>query len=76
LKQGKCPKCSSDEVYCGVDVTPKSGPFGCNSIPITLFSIASMDNYVCTECGYTESYLADSSKLREIKERWPRVKKA
>ena len=28
MKQGKCPKCGSEEIYAGVEVLPKSGPFG------------------------------------------------
>ena len=73
LKQGKCPKCSSDEVYCGADLKLKSGPFGSNSIPISLTSIAAIDNYVCTQCGYVERYISDPSKLKEISIRWPKV---
>ncbi|MEJ2588056.1 MAG: hypothetical protein P8165_10880 [Deltaproteobacteria bacterium] len=73
MKQGKCPKCSSDEVYCGSDLKLKSGPFGSNSIPISLTSIAAMDNYVCTQCGYVERYISDPSKLKEISIRWPKV---
>ena len=73
MKQGKCPKCSSDEVYCGADLKLKSGPFGSNSIPISLTSIAAIDNYVCTQCGYVERYISDPSKLKEISIRWPKV---
>jgi predicted nucleic-acid-binding Zn-ribbon protein len=73
VKNGKCPKCGSKEVYCGDDVHPKSGPFGSNSIPVSLTSIASLDNYVCTDCGYLESYIADPAKLKEIFVKWRRV---
>jgi predicted nucleic-acid-binding Zn-ribbon protein len=73
VKNGKCPKCGSKEVYCGDDVHPKSGPFGSNSIPVSLTSIASLDNYVCTDCGYMESYIADPAKLKEIFVKWRRV---
>jgi predicted nucleic-acid-binding Zn-ribbon protein len=73
LKQGKCPKCGSEAVYSGVEVLPKSGPFGSNSIPVTLVSIAALDNYVCTDCGYLESYIADAEKLKEIVKKWPKV---
>lgn len=72
MKNGKCPKCGSDKVYCGVDVYPKSGPFGSNSIPISLTSIAAIDNYVCTDCGYVERYIAETDKLQEIARKWQR----
>jgi len=64
LKQGQCPKCHSQEVYAGVDVLPKSGPFGSNSIPISIVSIAALDNYVCVQCGYLERYVADPENYR------------
>jgi predicted nucleic-acid-binding Zn-ribbon protein len=73
VKEGKCPKCGSDRVYHGSDIPAKCGPFGSNSIPVTMVSIAALDNYVCARCGYVESYVAESSKLREISRKWPRV---
>lgn len=60
-------------MYCGSDLKLKSGPFGSNSIPVNLTSIAALDNYVCTQCGYVESYISDPSKLKEISIRWPKV---
>ncbi|MBC8393301.1 MAG: hypothetical protein H8E17_12140 [Deltaproteobacteria bacterium] len=73
MREGKCPKCGSDEIYAGIDVAPKSGPFASNSIPIGLFSIAALDNYVCTQCGYLESYIADSEKLEGISRKWRKI---
>lgn len=73
MKQGKCTKCGSEEVYSGVDILPKSGPFGSNSIPISIVSIAALDNYVCADCGYLESYIAETEKLEEISKKWPKT---
>lgn len=73
MKKGKCPRCGSEEVYSGIEVAPKSGPFGSNSIPISIVSIAAIDNYVCTDCGYLESYIAEPEKLKEIAEKWPKT---
>lgn len=70
MKDGICPKCKSKEVYSGEKILLKSGPFGSNSIPISLTSIAALDNFVCTNCGYVESYVSDSNKLKEICEKW------
>ena len=70
MKQGKCPKCNSTEVFCGSDVYPKTGPFTSNTIPISITSVAALDNYVCTDCGYVERYIADSRKLKEIFVKW------
>ena len=70
MKTGICPKCKSESVYCGDKIPLKSGPFGSNSIPVNIISIAPLDNYVCAECGYTESYIAGADKLKEIAKSW------
>lgn len=74
MKNGVCPKCKSSEVFSGADIMLKSGPFGSNSIPVNLTSIAALDNYVCAHCGYVESYVLDSKKLKEISQKWPKAK--
>ena len=73
MKNLSCPKCNSSEIYSGESVYPKSGPFTSNSIPISLTSIAALDNYVCTQCGFIESYIADAKKLKEISKKWRKV---
>ncbi len=35
MKQGKCPKCGSVNIYSAEDLPLKSGPFGSNSIPVS-----------------------------------------
>jgi len=70
LKTGICPKCSSTEIFSGAGIALKKGPFGSNAIPIGLTSIAALDNYVCTSCGYVESYVGDPGKLTEITQKW------
>ncbi len=73
MKNGKCPKCGSTNVYAGVDLPLKGGPFGSNSIPISLTSMAPLDNYVCTDCGLVESYVAEAAYLKEITKKWALV---
>ena len=73
LKTGICPKCNSDKVFSGAEIPLKKGPFGSNSIPIGLTSIAALDNYVCGECGYVERYISDRTKLAEIARKWDKV---
>jgi hypothetical protein len=55
-------------------VYPKTGPFTSNAIPISLTSIAALDNYVCTDCGYVERFIAETGKLKEIFIKWRKVK--
>lgn len=74
MKNNTCPKCGSSEIHAGIDVHPKSGPFTSNAIPISLTSVAALDNYVCTRCGYVESYVADTHKRQEISRKWPLAK--
>jgi len=73
LKNGNCPKCGSGEVYSGIDLILKGGPFASNSIPVSLTSLAPIDNYVCVTCGYVERYISERSKLKEIARKWDRV---
>lgn len=70
MKNGKCPKCGSQNIFAAKDLPLKTGPFGSNSIPISLTSLAALDNYVCTDCGFVERYVADADKLKEITKKW------
>ena len=78
MRDGICPKCHSNEVYSGADITAKTNSYGMNAIPIRggiYFSpvTAPLDNYVCAHCGYVESYISDPKKLEEIADRWSKV---
>jgi predicted nucleic-acid-binding Zn-ribbon protein len=73
MKQGKCPKCGSMNIFTAEDLPLKSGPFGSNSIPVTLTTIAALDNYVCADCGLVEHYVADASMLKKIAAKWKAV---
>ena len=70
MKQGKCPKCGSVNIFSAEDLPLKSGPFGSNSIPISLTAMAALDNYVCVDCGLVESYVADDYMLKKISQKW------
>ncbi len=74
MKSGICPKCGSGDVYSGAHIPLKKGPFGSNAIPVSLTSLAALDNYVCTGCGYVEQYVDEAGKRKEIAEEWVRVK--
>ena len=70
MKQGKCPKCGSTKIYSADDLPLKSGPFGSNSIPVSLTVMAALDNYVCIDCGLVESYVAEKRLLKKIAQKW------
>lgn len=78
MKSGICPKCGSKDIHTGATMTArgKAGPDSVNTIPITsgvLPSMVALDNYVCVNCGYVESYISDTAKLQKIADHWPRV---
>ena len=73
MKNGICLKCGSKAIYSGIDVFMKGGMSRSNSIPITTFTMARLDNYVCARCGFVESYVADRENLERIIEKGPRV---
>jgi hypothetical protein len=73
MKDGRCPRCGALDIYSGSDLPLKGGPFNSNCIPISLASMAPLDNYVCLACGLVESYIADEKKLKEIMKKWEPV---
>jgi predicted nucleic-acid-binding Zn-ribbon protein len=76
MKQGVCPQCDSNEVYSGVDIPNKAGANEANTITLggpMLAHMIPLDNYVCVNCGYVESYIGDVAELKRIAERWERA---
>jgi hypothetical protein len=73
MKNGICPKCGSKDVRSGTQWS-RGGTYSSNRIPLgNMVSGAPLDNYVCVNCGYVESYISDERSLREIARYWPRV---
>lgn len=70
---GVCPICGSERVKSGAEVRDKSGLRGANRIPINATRAVPLDNYICLDCGYLESYIADRSILNRIAREWPKV---
>lgn len=75
MKKGKCPKCQSSEVYSGANIRMKKGAYGVNTIPLggILGSHIALDNYVCTNCGYLESFISNPKDLETIRRKWERA---
>lgn len=73
MLSGVCPKCGSTEVYAGTELNWKDGNNYSNTIPISFWRTAALDNYVCADCGYVESYVAKTKHLDMIRKNWPRV---
>ncbi len=61
------------EIFSGAGVKGKSGMHDSNCIPVSLFRAAALDNYVCGQCGYVQSFIAKEKDLAAIKTKWPLV---
>jgi hypothetical protein len=78
MKDGKCPKCSSTNIYTnrrGIDWGSKSQWleiwFGTPDSRINAW--ADFDSYVCIDCGYFENYILDREALSEIQTKWKKI---
>jgi predicted nucleic-acid-binding Zn-ribbon protein len=67
MKSGQCPKCGSSEIYSGRAHNQRS------AMNISMFKHARLEDFVCADCGYIESYVIDNAKLDDIKRLWTRV---
>jgi len=73
LKDGICPVCGSARVQSGELVAEKAGLGGSNRVPINAVFSVPLDNFVCVDCGYTESYILDRAMLNRIEREWAKV---
>ena len=77
MKNGKCPKCNSNNVHhCnrGLD-------WGSESQSIEIWSgedkrdhiWTGFDSYVCVDCGYFETYILKKEALDLVRSKWAKV---
>ena len=57
MKNGICPKCNSTNVYFK--------PYALDKVTLDARGVEYV-NYVCTDCGYFETYITDKEALRKI----------
>jgi ribosomal protein S27AE len=82
MRDGKCPKCGSAEVYASrnglgvgegfkVGLRPHIEPgFRGMLVP---HQTDGLWQFLCGRCGYVEMYLLDDQALAFVRERWVRV---
>jgi len=70
---GVCAQCGSTVIKSGTSINGKEGLRGSNRIPIDSKISAVLDNYICTACGYVESYISNREMLNRIKFLWQKV---
>ncbi|MEL6308411.1 MAG: hypothetical protein AAFN11_11295 [Chloroflexota bacterium] len=68
-----CPQCGASAIKSGANIQGKEGLRGSNRLPLDLTHSVAIDNYVCTQCGYTESYITDRRALNRIAKQWQKV---
>jgi hypothetical protein len=69
MKNGTCPKCSAATVY----KRAKGMSFVDGGVHVFAGGVCKptpLESFICTSCGYVESYLVDAAKLEG---RFPRV---
>jgi predicted nucleic-acid-binding Zn-ribbon protein len=72
MLDGTCPKCGSDQVYCDPF---RASPY--DRLWVGNFfhhKKAYFRTYICTDCGYTEKYIADRDFLQRIRQKWHKVR--
>lgn len=57
MKNGTCPKCNSQSVYFKT--------YALDKVTLDGKGVEYVD-YVCTDCGYFETYIADKDALNKI----------
>lgn len=68
-----CPSCGSSHIKSGTAIQGKEGLRGSNRIPIDATTMIALDNYLCVDCGYVESYITDRGILNRIAKTWQKV---
>jgi hypothetical protein len=73
MKSGQCPKCKNQTVYksaSGIGYGKRGSFYAFTS---ALNMPTPVEDYVCTTCGYFESYITDRGKLDEVGQKWEQV---
>ena len=76
MKNGTCPKCSQSTVYTskgGLTYATGGAIYVQNLKSIFVMPTKEYSNYICSSCGYIETYLEDEVKLKEIASKWNKV---
>ena len=71
MKNGKCPKCGSTEVYKTAFGRAQRG-----YRQLSMFTSARLAEHICCGCGLVESYLDDMNDAEKIKSKCKKVETA
>ncbi len=74
MRSGKCRNCGEESVYRR---PPTMGGFAdvavAQRIALDKTSYAVTVHYVCSRCGYTETYLEDEPALAKVAAGWDKI---
>lgn len=70
---GMCARCGAQSVRSGARIEGKEGLRGSNRIPIDSKISVELDNYICLDCGFVESYISNRGILNRIQKYWQKV---
>lgn len=78
MKNGKCPKCNSTNVFMnrsGVEWADEGGwiSIWMGSPNERLGKQSYYDSYICVDCGYFENFILDKDILQEVQTKWTKV---
>jgi DNA-directed RNA polymerase subunit RPC12/RpoP len=76
MKNGICPKCNSKTVHTirkGISFGTSNQFFVRISSEMFSKSLMEVDDYICTTCGYFETYIEDRAKLDAVAKDWKKV---
>jgi Fe2+ or Zn2+ uptake regulation protein len=68
-----CPKCQTPTVYRKLDGISQGGAAQVHIQTSWLTSASHVENFICTRCGYFETYVVDERKMAEITNTWEKV---
>lgn len=75
MRRGLCPKCQTPTVYRKRNGISYGGGGGGAVYVLTswLTSPSPVENFICTRCGYFETYVVDEEKMAQITNTWEKV---
>ncbi len=78
MKNGKCPKCNSANVYkniSGIEYGDEGGwiEIWMGTPDSRSGKQSTFESYLCADCGYFENYLLNQDVLKEVRLKWARV---
>jgi predicted nucleic-acid-binding Zn-ribbon protein len=73
VRSGVCPKCGSQEIHGSRGNFSWGAEQGVRIKTSPLVRGTMVDTFICADCGYFEHYVADSEKLSEVAQAWPRI---